>query len=136
MPVAGNGLHTTDDWAALIERAELGGPAGQLAHHATLIAIEDKLVRLAIRPPHEHLAEGPLVGTLEQRLGAALGRPVKVKFERDSGGAETPAEQRARADSQRRQAAEDAVRGDPVVQSLIDTFGARVIPESVRPADS
>ena len=135
-PTAGNGLHTTHDWAALIERAELRGPVGQLAHHATLIAIEDKLVRLAIRPPHEHLADGPLVGTLEQRLGAALGRPVKVKFERDSGGAETPAEQRARADSQRRQAAEDAVRGDPVVQSLIDTFGARVIPESVRPADS
>ncbi|HEY0230660.1 MAG TPA: DNA polymerase III subunit gamma/tau [Dokdonella sp.] len=134
--VAGNGLHTTDDWAALIERAELRGPVGQLAHHATLVAIEDRLVRLAIRPPHEHLADGPLVGTLEQRLGAALGRPVKVKFERDSGGAETPAEQRARADSQRRQVAEDAVRGDPVVQSLIDTFGARVIPESVRPADS
>jgi DNA polymerase III subunit gamma/tau len=135
MPATGNGLHTTHDWAALIERAELRGPVGQLAHHATLIAIEDKLVRLAIRPPHEHLADGPLVGTLEQRLGAALGRPVKVKFERDNGGTETPAEQRARADSQRRQAAEDAVRGDPIVQSLIETFGARVIPESVRPTD-
>jgi DNA polymerase-3 subunit gamma/tau len=135
MPSTSHGSHTTDDWSALIERAELRGPVGQLAHHATLIAIEGNLVRLAIRPPHEHLAEGPLVGGLEQRLGAALGRPVKVKFERDSGGAETPAEQRARADGQRRQAAEDAVRGDPVVQSLIDTFGARVIPESVRPAD-
>ncbi len=134
-PSTNNGLHTTHDWAALIERAELRGPVGQLAHHATLIAIEEKLVRLAIRPPHEHLADGPLVGTLEQRLGAALGRAVKVKFERDSGGTETPAEQRARADSQRRQAAEDALRGDPVVQSLIDTFGARVIPESVRPTD-
>ncbi|MEP7044444.1 MAG: DNA polymerase III subunit gamma/tau [Dokdonella sp.] len=134
-PTTSNTLHTTDDWAALIERAELRGPIGQLAHHATLIAIEEKLVRLAIRAPHEHLADGPLVGTLEQRLGAALGRPVKVKFERDSGGAETPAELRARADSVRRQAAEDAVRGDPVVQSLIDTFGARVIPESVRGID-
>ena len=39
-------------------------------------------------------------------------------------------------DQSRRQAAEEAVRGDPVVQSLIDAFDARVIPESVRPAQS
>lgn len=128
-------FHGTDGWSALIERAGLRGPVGQLAHHATLIAIEDRLVRLAIRPPHEHLAEGPMVDTLAQRLGEALGRQVKVKFERDSAGAETPAEQRAREDGARLQAAEEAVRGDPVVQSLIDTFDARVIPESVRPAD-
>jgi len=135
-PVAASAAHAGDDWASLIERAELRGPVGQLARHATLIAIEDKIVRLAMKSPHEHLADGPLVGTLEQRLSAVLGRSVKVKFERDSSGAESPAEQRARADTVRRQAAEDAVHGDPLVKSLIDTFGARVIPESVRPVDS
>jgi DNA polymerase-3 subunit gamma/tau len=133
-PVAG--VRGSVDWAELIDRADLRGPVGELARNATLIAIEGALVRLAIRPAYEHLADGPLVGTLEQRLGAALGHPVKVKFERGSHGGESPAEQRARADSERRQAAVEAVRGDPVVQSLIDTFDARVIPESVRPAQS
>jgi DNA polymerase-3 subunit gamma/tau len=123
-------------WADLIERAELRGPVGELARNSALIAIEDRLVRLAIRPTHEHLADGPLVGTLEQRLGAALGREVKVKFERSGDGTESPAEQRARADGERQRAAAAAVHGDPVVQSLIDTFGARVIPDSVRPIDS
>lgn len=122
-------------WPELIERAELRGPAGELARNSTLVAIEERLVRLAIRPTHEHLAEGPLVGTLEQRLGDALGRSVKVKFERGGDGVESPAEQRTRADNERRQAAAVAVHGDPVVQSLIDTFGARVIPDSVRPVD-
>ena len=126
---------STDDWAALIERAELRGPTGDIARQSTLIAIEDKIVRLAIKPSFEHLAEGPVVSTLEQRLGTALGRPVKVKFERANGGSESPAEQRARLDGARLQAAADGVRGDPVVQSLIDTFGARVVPESVRPVD-
>ena len=127
--------HGNESWGELIERAELGGPVGQLARHATLVGIEDGLVRLALKPTHQHLAMGPMVEMLEQRLSVALGREVKVRFERDNGGAESPAEQRERADRQRQQAAESAVRGDPVVQSLVDTFDARVVPGSVRPAD-
>jgi DNA polymerase-3 subunit gamma/tau len=125
----------TDEWADLIERAGLRGPVGQLARHASLIAIEDRLVRLALKPAHEHLAMGPMQAQMEQRLGAALGREVKVKFERDSGGVESPAEQRVRVDNARLSAAADAVHADPFVQALVDTFGARVIPESVRGID-
>jgi DNA polymerase-3 subunit gamma/tau len=125
-----------DDWPALIERAELRGAVGQLARNATLIAIDGKLVRLALKAAHEHLLNGSLVAQLEQRLGAALGGDVKLKFERDNGGAESPAERHARAENSRRQAAEEAVRDDPVVQSLIETFDARVISGSVRPADA
>ncbi|MGH8171653.1 MAG: DNA polymerase III subunit gamma/tau [Rhodanobacteraceae bacterium] len=126
----------SDDWPALIERAELRGAVGQLARHSTLIAIDGKLVRLALKAAHEHLLAGSLVAQLEQRLGVALGGAVKLKFERDNGGAESPAERHARTETSRRQAAEDAVRDDPVVQSLIDTFDARVISGSVRPADA
>jgi DNA polymerase-3 subunit gamma/tau len=128
--------HTTGEWADLIERAELRGPVGQLARQASLIAIEEKIVRLALKPAHAHLAVAPMLALLEQRLGAALGRDIKVKIERDTGGAESPAERRVRADNVRQQAAEDSVRADPFVQSVIDTFGARVIPESVRPTQS
>ena len=133
---SGVGAAPEDDWIALIERAQLRGPVGQLARHATLVGIDAKVVRLALKPVHEHFAGGPMAAQLEQRLGAALGRDVKVKFERDNGGAQSPAEQRVRADRLRQQAAENAVRADPVVQSLIETFDARVIPESVRPVDS
>jgi len=126
---------TTDDWDALIRRAELGGPLGQFARHATLVAIEGALVRLAVKDAHEHLAVGPLVAQLEQKLGSALGGKIKIKFERDAGGAESPAELKTRTESTRRQAAEDSLRSDPFVQSLEQTFGARVIPNSVRPVD-
>ncbi|HEY6940367.1 DNA polymerase III subunit gamma/tau C-terminal domain-containing protein, partial [Dokdonella sp.] len=123
------------DWAGLIERAGLRGPVGQLAQNASLVAIDGNVVRLAMDPSYEHLADGPLVGLLEQRLGGALGRDVKVRFERVSTGTQTPAEQRTRAEHARRSAAEEAVHGDPFVQSMIDTFGARVIPGSIRPSD-
>jgi len=122
-------------WPVLIEQAGLRGPVGQLALNATLVAIEGGLVRLAMDPAYEHLAVAPMVETLERQLGSALGRAVKVKFERASTPATTPAEARARADSARQAAAEEAIRGDPVVQAFVDGFGARVVPGSVRPLE-
>jgi DNA polymerase-3 subunit gamma/tau len=135
-PAATDAVHGTDDWLQLIERAGLRGPVGQLARHASLVAIEERVVRLALKASHEHLAVGPMQAQLEQRIGAALGREIKVKFEREQGSAESPADMRVRIDGARRSAAADAVHADPFVQALVDTFGARVIPESVRPADS
>jgi DNA polymerase-3 subunit gamma/tau len=134
-PVAAAAPTGTPDWPELIDRAGLRGPLGQLAQNATLLGIDGGVVRLAMNPAHAHLAEGPQVAQIEQRLGTALGRPVKLRFESAGNGAQTPAEQRARADQARRSAAEEAVHGDPLVQSMIDTFGARVVPGSVRPLD-
>jgi DNA polymerase-3 subunit gamma/tau len=137
LPPVGNGnAPSTSDWDALIKRAELGGPLGQFARQTTLIAIEGPLVRLAVKPAHEHLASAPVVAQLERKLSDALGGRIKVKFERDNGGAESPAEQHTRTESARRQAAEDALRSDPVVKSLIENFDGRMIAGSVRPADS
>ncbi|HKE49699.1 MAG TPA: DNA polymerase III subunit gamma/tau [Rhodanobacteraceae bacterium] len=136
-PAPRNGtVPSTNDWDALIRRAELGGPLGQFARQTTLVAIEGPLVRLALKPAHEHLAVGPLVTQLEQKLGSVLGGRIKVKFERDRGAAESPADQQTRTESSRRQAAEDSLRSDPIVQSLIETFDARVVAGSVRPTDS
>jgi DNA polymerase-3 subunit gamma/tau len=131
-----NGNESANDWDVLIRRAELGGPLGQFARQTTLVAIEGSLVRLALKPAHEHLASPLVVAQLEQKLGAALGTKIKVKFERDDGGAESPADREARTESLRREAAENALRGDPVVQSLIETFDARVVAGSVRPAEN
>ncbi|MEO7432270.1 MAG: DNA polymerase III subunit gamma/tau, partial [Dokdonella sp.] len=129
-------VHGTDEWLELIERAQLRGPVGQLARHASLVAIEERVVRLALKAAHEHLAVGPMHTQLEQRIGSALGREIKIKFEGDSGHVESPADQRVRLDGARHSAAAEALHGDPFVQALVDTFGARVIPDSVRPADA
>jgi DNA polymerase-3 subunit gamma/tau len=123
------------NWTNLIELAGLRGPVGQLAQNSTLISIDGNVVRLAMDPAYEHLAVGPMVDTLERQLGGALGRAVKVKFERAGGTAQTPAELRTRTENERRSAAEEAVQADPFVRSMIDTFGARVVPGSVRPLD-
>ncbi|MGA9420851.1 MAG: DNA polymerase III subunit gamma/tau [Rhodanobacteraceae bacterium] len=124
-----------ENWSALIERAGLRGAIGQLAQNSALVAIEGNIVRLALKPSRQHLAAAPMVAQLERSLGGALGRTIRVKFECAGSAVETPAERRDRATLVRRDRAEQALRNDPAVQSLIDTFDARVLPGSVRPVD-
>ncbi|MGH8124009.1 MAG: DNA polymerase III subunit gamma/tau [Rudaea sp.] len=123
------------DWAGLIAAAGLKGPAGQLAQHSTLIAVEQHVVRLALKPQHEHFNAPPLVATMEEKLGMVLGRALKVRFEKSAAvrSPEAPAEAAGRERSARQQATEQAMNEDPVVQALIRDFDARLIPESVRP---
>jgi DNA polymerase-3 subunit gamma/tau len=123
------------DWPALLERCELGGPLGQLALNTVLLGTDGPLLRLGLKSVHEHLASPKLVEHLAQQLGAALDRPVRVRFERVADAAESPADARARSSAARRQEAHDGLHADPAVQSLIDTFGARIIGDSVRPLE-
>ena len=74
----------TGDWSGLIEAAGLKGPVGQLAQHSTLIAIEQHVVRLALKPQHEHFNAPPLVAMMEEKLGMVLGRALKVRFEKSA----------------------------------------------------
>ena len=125
-----------EDWPGLLERAELGGPVGQLALHAVLLGVDGNVLRLGMKAAHEHFASPPLLELLGQRLGAALGRSLRVRVERVADAAESPADSRARASAERRQQAHDGLHADPAVQSLIDTFGARIISDSVRPLEN
>ena len=121
------------DWPALIEAAGLKGPVGQLAQHANLIAIENDVVRLSLKPAHEHFNSPALAAVLEQKLGAALGRPVKLRFEKAVPTQEAPAEAAQRERVARQRAAEESLATDPGVQGLLRDFGGRLINESVRP---
>ena len=133
--VAEAGPLRIDDWPALLERCELGGPLGQLALNTVLLAIDGDVLRLGLKSVHEHLASPKLIEQLGRELGAALARPLRVRIERVADAAESPADARARSSAARRQEAHDGLHADPAVQSLIDTFGARIIDDSVRPLE-
>ena len=122
-----------DDWPTLIDKANLRGAVGELARQSVLLGIEGGQIRLGIKASHHDLTAGPMVKMLEQRLGEALGRPMRANFEVSSNVSDTPAEQRVRADAARQKQAEDGIRDDPLVRSLIDDFGGRIVPNSVQP---
>jgi DNA polymerase-3 subunit gamma/tau len=122
-----------NDWTSLIDAAGLKGTVGQLARHSSLVAIDASVVRLSLKPMHEHFNLPAVAATLEQKLSALLGRPLKVRFEKTTGAHEVPAEAAQRERSERQLAAEESLAGDPGVQSLLREFGGRLVGESIRP---
>ncbi|MGN2252230.1 DNA polymerase III subunit gamma/tau [Frateuria sp. GZRe12] len=124
-------------WDALIEQAGLRGPLGQLAQNAALRERDGNTLVLALQPAHMHLAVEPMVGQMADRIGDVLGERIKLRFVADSQGAtQTPAARAASARESAQSAAEQAIEDDPLVQSLKREFGARVVPQSIKPIES
>ncbi|MBB6186795.1 DNA polymerase III subunit gamma/tau [Rhodanobacter sp. MP7CTX1] len=123
------------NWEALIERAGLRGPFGLLAQNAVLRGREGQTLVLALQPAHMSLAVEPMVSQMEERIGNALGERIRLRFVGHSQGSvpETPAARAAQARDAAQSAAELSIEGDPLVQSLKREFGARVVPQSIKP---
>jgi DNA polymerase III subunit gamma/tau len=137
VPVAkdANGL---PDWEALIERAGLRGPFGLLAQNAVLRERDGQTLVLALQPAHMSLAVEPMVSQMEERIGQALGERIRLRFINGSLGAvtQTPAARAAQARDAAQASAELSIESDPLVQSLKREFGARVVPQSIKPFDN
>lgn len=131
VPVDSRGL---PDWAAMIERAGLRGPLGQLAQNAALRERDGQTLVLVLQSTHMHLAVEPMVGQMEDRISETLGERIRIRFVSDDrGGMETPAARAAQARDSAQLAAEQSIEEDPLVQTLKRDFGARVVPQSIKP---
>ena len=123
------------DWEALIERAQLRGPFSVVAQNAVLRERDGQTLVLALQPAHMGMAVEPMVSQMEDRISQALGETIRLRFvsESQADAMQTPAARAAKARDSAQSAAEQAIEDDPLVQSLKRDFGARVVPQSVKP---
>lgn len=118
----------------LIEQAGLRGPLGQLAQNAALRERDGQTLVLVLQPPHMHLAVEPMVSQMEERIGQALGERIRLRFvSDDSAATQTPAARAAVARDAAQAQAEQSIEEDPLVQALKRDFGARVVPQTIKP---
>ncbi|MEW5297278.1 MAG: hypothetical protein WDW36_000497 [Sanguina aurantia] len=132
VPVDASGL---PHWETLIERSNLRGPLGLLAQNSLLRERDGNTLVLALQPAHMHLAVEPMVSQMAERIGQALGENIRLRFVGNAAHAtaETPAVRAAQARDTAQSAAEESIEDDPLVQSMKREFGARVVPQSVKP---
>ncbi|KJV36942.1 DNA polymerase III subunit gamma/tau [Luteibacter yeojuensis] len=133
-PIA-TGANGLPDWHEIVERAHLRGPIGQLAQNCTLRGVDGEAMVMALQPQHMHLAVEPLTSQMEEKVSNALGRRVRFRFVAEGGALNTPADRRAQAASDAQANAEASMETDPLVQALKRDFGARVIPQSIKPVE-
>ncbi|MEO6699744.1 MAG: DNA polymerase III subunit gamma/tau [Paraperlucidibaca sp.] len=121
---------SAEAWAQWVERSGLTGAPLNLARHTYLHQQADTAWELRLSPQHQMLAGGQAFPPLQlalardfptQAIHLALAEPE----------VETPVQRRQRLAAARREAAETALRNDPVVKALESTFAARLLPESL-----
>jgi DNA polymerase III subunit gamma/tau len=76
--------------------------------------------------------QGP-VDKLTQALSKYFGESVRLEFEAPAVGLETPAQAEQRAVVEEFDSARQSLEADPAVRALRETFGATLLPDSVRP---
>src|SRR5690348_7190891 len=126
-------IDSVADWEAWIDLAGLGGPVGQLARHAVPKSFEHDVLTLVLKPEHMIFCSDALCRQLQDELGKAIGRSLRVRVVPAETIAETPATRAAAARSEQQAAAERAMADDPIVQDFQRELGAEIIPESIRP---
>jgi DNA polymerase-3 subunit gamma/tau len=125
-----------EGWPAILAALDLQGFARQLAANCTLTGREGGVFSLALDARCAHHRTAQNEANLRESLSRLFGMPVTLRIEiADALGeaAETPARQQARVTDERQQAARAALAVDPAVKSFQDTFGASIVPESVKP---
>ena len=127
------GIVFDGNWPALAARLNLTGLAQQLVQQSELIAYDE--LGFKVRVPIKALADGATVGKVRDALSAHLGRPMRLSADVGAITGITAAQVAGRAQAERVADAHQSIQSDPFVQTLIRDFGAKVVPESVRPID-
>jgi DNA polymerase III subunit gamma/tau len=111
------------------------GMPGNLASHGAMSRDGDTII-VTIDEGHARL----LNSRHEEKILAALrnrfGNSIQLRIEQGDTGPHTPAAYEERQRKARQEAAEASIRKDPVVQSIVERFEARVVEESIRPTDT
>ena len=113
---------------------DLRGAARQLADHSELGTYEGNSLTLRLAPGKENLNIDRARSRLEQAIGKALDRAIRLHIQTGKG-QDTPASRRLAQEDERMKAARTAIEDDPNVRALQDTFDAVVEADTVRPVD-
>lgn len=124
------------DWPSFVDGLPAKGAFRLLFIQSELLGWhDDDRIELLVPRDQSHLAEDGLVGRARQLLSDQLGRPVVLQVRVGEVGRHTV---RARDEARRaaRQAeSERSIRNDPFVKTLIEDFGATILPDSIKPID-
>jgi DNA polymerase-3 subunit gamma/tau len=121
------------DWNALINRLPLAGMERMLAHNCELVAWQDGHIQLRVPHAQRHLNDRAYQDRLKLALEQHLGTKLKLEIAVGPSGGNTLAEIRDRDNEQKLNTAAAAIDGDPFVRDLIENFGARVVPSTIKP---
>jgi len=123
-----------EQWPTLSRQLGVSGLVRQFVQQAELLSCDDQghLVACRFRMSIPALAESSVVARVEEALAGHFGKPCRMEVDIGEPGTGTAAAQDAHAAAQAQARAEAVIQADPVVQSILQDFGGRIVPGSIR----
>ncbi|HYW75236.1 MAG TPA: DNA polymerase III subunit gamma/tau [Gammaproteobacteria bacterium] len=122
-------------WEDTVPALGLKGMGRELAQNCVLLERSDTLVRLGLDRNKAHLLTDRLRGTLEKALTAHYGTALKLKVEIGERAGPSPAAKKAEEAASKESELRRAIEDDPHVNALRETFGAEMLPDTLRSED-
>jgi DNA polymerase-3 subunit gamma/tau len=123
---------TTNDWHTIFPQLNLSGMALPLAQHCLLESVTDDQITLLLDESGSNLQSPRAEAQLGEALAKHFGRELKLQFKTAVLREETPEKRGLREQAEKQAAAEAAIKNDPFVRQLQETFGAVIVPGSIR----
>ena len=136
LPAAMPATGLAAQWLELFPQLGLSGLTGSIAGNCSLVAVDGDHWSLHLDP-----GQGALFNsTQQQRVNDALsqfyGRPLTLDIQLCKPEQETPAQAAARKRIERQSRAVASIHADPLVQQMLQQFGAMVRADSIEPVDA
>ncbi|WP_287601922.1 DNA polymerase III subunit gamma/tau [Thiothrix sp.] len=126
-------LPSPNTWHTILPQLNLSGMALPLAQHCLLESITDTHITLLLDESGSTLQSPRAAAQLSEALAQHYGRELQLQFTVTVLTEETPEKRGLREAAERQAAAETAITNDPFVKQLQETFGAVIVPGSIRP---
>src|SRR5690606_15143540 len=121
------------EWLELFPQLGLSGLTGSIGANCTLVARDGDSWTLHLDPAQSALFNATQQRRLAEALQQHLGRPLTLKVEICLPEQETPAQAAARQRAERQRQAVASIHADPLVQQMIQQFGAVIREDSIEP---
>lgn len=126
-PTADGAGQLSEAWHAIVAKMSPAGVTAMILNNANLAARSPNAWTILVDPAHETLLNDKQRAEVARLAADVQGREVRVEWRFGAPLAETPAARAARLRKERQAKAEAALDAEPVVQTLIREFGARIV---------
>ncbi|PAA08632.1 DNA polymerase III subunit gamma/tau [Pseudomonas fragi] len=131
MPATGLPL----EWLEMFPKLPVSGMTASIGANCTLIAVDGDDWLLHLDPAHSALFNLTQQRRLNDALNQFTQRTLKVTIELVKPEQETPAQAASRFRAERQRLAEESIYADPLVQQMVEQFGAVVREDTIQPVE-
>ena len=126
---------TTEQWPTISRSLAVSGLARQFVQQAQLVRCEDagRVVNCKFLVSIPALTEAAIITKAQDALATYFGKPCRIDAQVGNTESLTAAAEDADAAAKAQSKAEAEIHADPLVQSILQDFGGKIVPGSIRP---